>query len=53
MIYDWNTDRLLNQSSIISGRVKLVDMPESRSVDIDSELDFKLVELLMTEENKN
>jgi CMP-N,N'-diacetyllegionaminic acid synthase len=50
-VYVWRTDILLKQQRVISGRVKLVEMPEDRSIDIDSEVDFKLVEILM-EENR-
>lgn len=48
-VYAWKTSVLLEQQAIISGRLKFVEMPEERSVDIDSETDFKLVELLMKE----
>lgn len=48
-IYAWKTDILLNQEHVISGRVKFFEMPEERSIDIDSEIDFKLVELFMKE----
>lgn len=46
-IYVWKTKILLNQKHVISGRVKFVEMPLERSIDIDSEIDFKLVELIM------
>ena len=46
-IYVWKTDVLLNQTtSVVSGRVKLYEMPENRSIDIDSEVDFDFAELL-------
>ena len=48
-IYVWKTEILLNQSNIISGKVKFVEMPEERSIDIDSEINFKLVELIIKE----
>jgi len=48
-VYVWKTNILLNQEVINSGKVKIVEMPEGRSIDIDSEIDFKLVELLMQE----
>lgn len=48
-IYVWKTDILFNQNHIISGRVKFFEMPEERSIDIDSEIDFKLVELILRE----
>jgi len=52
-IYAWKTDILLDQTQVFSGRVKFVEMPEERSIDIDSEIDFKLVELLMKERKIN
>ncbi|MBF0479339.1 MAG: acylneuraminate cytidylyltransferase family protein [Candidatus Omnitrophica bacterium] len=48
-IYVWKTEVLLNQKSIISGKVKLYEMPQDRSIDIDSLVDFKIVELLLKE----
>lgn len=52
-IYVWKTGILLQQSHILSGKVKFFEMPQERSVDIDSELDFKLVELILKEEKEN
>lgn len=46
-VYVWKTRVLLNETDVVSGRVKLIEMPQSRSIDIDSETDFKLVEFLM------
>jgi len=51
-IYVWKTDVLFQQAEIISGKVKFVEMPENRSIDIDSETDFRLVELLLEERHK-
>ena len=48
-VYVWKTDVLRKQESIISGNIKFFEMPEERSIDIDSEIDFKFVELLMKE----
>ena len=48
-IYVWKTNLLLNQNHIISGKVKFYEMPENRSIDIDSLTDFKLVEMLLKE----
>jgi CMP-N-acetylneuraminic acid synthetase len=48
-VYIWKKTVLFNQTDIIAGRVKLVAMPEERSIDIDSEVDFKLVEYFMKE----
>jgi CMP-N-acetylneuraminic acid synthetase len=51
-IYAWKTPVLLNQSDLFSGKVKFVEMPEERSIDIDTEIDFKLVEIIMLERQK-
>ena len=48
-IYVWRTSSLLEQTSVISEKAKLIEMPEERSVDIDSLMDFKLVEVLLRE----
>lgn len=48
-IYVWKREVLLNQIDVVSGRIKFVEMPQERSIDIDSEIDFKLVELIMRE----
>lgn len=46
-IYVWHRHSL--SRGLWNGRTRLHVMPRERSVDIDSELDFKLVELLMME----
>lgn len=46
-IYVWHRDTL--DKGLWNGRTRLYEMPRERSVDIDSELDFRLVEMLMTE----
>jgi len=46
-IYVWHRASL--EKGLWSGRTRLHEMPHERSVDIDSEIDFKLVELLMGE----
>ncbi len=50
-IYAWNRtslDRGIWDNSCIA----LYEMPSERSVDIDSPLDWKLVEMLMSEKGK-
>ena len=47
-IYVWRRDVLLNSSSIFNNDTLLHVMPEERSVDIDSQLDFQIVEMLMS-----
>jgi CMP-N-acetylneuraminic acid synthetase len=39
---------ILENSSIWSGRVRIVEIPEEHGVDIDTEVDFTLAELLLT-----
>ena len=46
-IYVWHRSTLTK--GLWGGRTTLYEMPHERSVDIDSELDFTLVELLMAE----
>nr|WP_183379851.1 MULTISPECIES: acylneuraminate cytidylyltransferase family protein [unclassified Herbaspirillum] len=48
-IYVWQHDVLFATDSVFNPDTKLYVMPEERSIDIDSEIDFKLVELLMQE----
>ena len=46
-IYVWRRDRLFESDSIFNPDTRLYEMPPERSLDIDSELDFELVEFLM------
>ncbi len=46
-IYIWHRETL--SRGLWSGRARLYEMPHNRSVDIDSEIDFRLVEMLMQE----
>ena len=57
-IYIYNRKTLINSKSVIEslekngkGKAILYEMPESRSIDIDSNFDFKLVEFLLKEKN--
>ncbi|MER2076742.1 acylneuraminate cytidylyltransferase family protein [Psychrobacillus psychrotolerans] len=45
-IYIWKREILLNSTSIFQSKTLLYEMPEERSVDIDSELDFEFVSFL-------
>ena len=49
-IYAWWRDSLLNDHRLIQTGTSLFVMPEERSVDIDSKLDFRWVEFLMNDE---
>lgn len=46
-IYAWTRDTLLAQDSLFLPMTRCLIMPEERSFDIDSEVDFRFVELLM------
>jgi N-acylneuraminate cytidylyltransferase/CMP-N,N'-diacetyllegionaminic acid synthase len=46
-IYGWTRAALFDQASLFAAGTRLYVMPEERSVDIDSELDFQFVEMLM------
>ena len=47
-IYVWTRQSLVHGEKLFNNDTKLFVMPEERSIDIDSELDFKFVELLMS-----
>lgn len=46
-IYVWNRDAFLSHPSVFYDDTLLFEMPEARSHDIDTELDFEWVEFLM------
>ena len=50
-IYIWKRDALLNNDTIFLNKTGLYVMPEERSIDIDTEIDYKFVEFLMKENN--
>ena len=47
-IYAWTREALMNSPGLFNPDTRLHVMPEERSIDIDSEVDFLLVELLMS-----
>ena len=47
-IYVWTQERLFSSATIFNGDTKLYVMPEERSIDIDSELDFAFVEFVLS-----
>ena len=47
-IYVWKRDALMNGAGVFNDDTLLFEMPEDRSIDIDSELDFDIVELLLS-----
>ena len=50
-IYIWKRDVILNVNTLFLENTGLYIMPEERSIDIDTELDYKFVEFLMKENN--
>ena len=46
-IYVWRHDALFNHATVFAADTRLFVMPEERSIDIDSELDFEFVEWLL------
>ena len=50
-IYIWNRKSLINFKSFFTKKTVFYEMPEKRSIDIDSELDFRLVEFLLKKKN--
>jgi len=51
-IYGWKRDLLENSDTLFHRDTILYEMPEERSIDIDSPLDFKIVEFLMEHNNE-
>ena len=51
-IYIWNRDTILKYDDLFFKKTSIFLMPEERSIDIDSKLDFKIVKFLM-ENNKD
>jgi len=50
-IYVWQRAALFDYPTIFNADTRLFVMPEERSTDIDNELDFEIVELLMNKRN--
>ena len=46
-IYIWKREIILNENSIFLEKTGLYVMPEERSIDIDTELDFKFVDFIL------
>lgn len=46
-IYIWKSQVLLNSNSLFLAKTGLYIMPEERSIDIDNELDFEIVEYIL------
>jgi N-acylneuraminate cytidylyltransferase/CMP-N,N'-diacetyllegionaminic acid synthase len=52
-IYAWTRDGLLKHRAVFNSDTLLYVMPEERSIDIDSEVDFDFVEYIMTKRSHN
>ena len=50
-IYIWKRETLLKENSLFLEETGLYVMPEERSIDIDTELDFEFVEYMMRKRN--
>ena len=50
-IYIWSRDFLLKSNSLFSGRLGFYEMPEDRSIDIDSQLDWEVVKMIMEQKS--
>jgi CMP-N,N'-diacetyllegionaminic acid synthase len=50
-IYIWRRDSLLNSDTLFTNNTGLYIMPENRSIDIDNEIDLKIVEHLLKKNN--
>ncbi len=48
-IYVWRREPFVSEPSVFYPDTRLYEMPEERSIDIDTELDFRFVEFLMKE----
>ena len=46
-IYAWKRNSLFKTENVFNDDTLIYIMPEERSVDIDNELDFKIVEMLI------
>lgn len=50
--YAARSEFILSASSLFEGRIKAVEVPRERSLDIDTEFDLKLAELILTNQVK-
>lgn len=51
-VYVWRRNSLLGGRKVFFDSTRLYEMPSDRSFDIDSELDFRIVQMLMNERDK-
>jgi N-acylneuraminate cytidylyltransferase/CMP-N,N'-diacetyllegionaminic acid synthase len=51
-IYAWKRGSLFSDKNLFQEKTKFFEMPEERSIDIDTELDFKFVSFLIAQKKK-
>ena len=51
-IYIWKRNILLNKNSLFLNNTSIYEMPEERSIDIDTALDFKIVKFIIESNEK-
>lgn len=52
-VYVWKRNALIKNMAVFNKDTMLYEMPEERSIDIDTELDFEMVEFLMKRKGEN
>jgi len=52
-IYIWSRDFLIKEDDLFSGKLRFYEMPEDRSIDIDSPLDWEIVKMLMEKKSND
>lgn len=52
-VYVWKRNALIQNMAVFNKDTMLYEMPEERSIDIDTELDFEIVEFLMKRKGEN
>ena len=50
-IYIWQRNKLLQNDNLFGSKTNIYVMPFERSIDIDEEIDFKIIEMLYKNEN--
>ena len=50
-IYIWKRYKILKSDNLYGAKTSIYEMPLDRSIDIDEELDFKIVKMLLKNEN--
>jgi CMP-N-acetylneuraminic acid synthetase len=51
-IYVWRRDALFENDDVVGPQTRLFVMPEDRSLDVDTELDFEMVSFLMARQRR-